>query len=120
MFAIPKDEKGSPSFPPTLRYTAQMFFGPNWKPGVPPEFQDGIVEHLAYFLEQMKNGNVLLAGPYSSFGGALIIFGESITTYDQALAVMQGDPWDQSKTTVFVIQGWISNPLAEEKSTVQS
>lgn len=110
MFGILRDESGNPLI--VLRYTIQMFLGPNYVPNTPVQDQEDFLAHLAYFAALILDGTVLLAGPYYALDGALVILNEEkVTTYDQAVAIMEGDPWAKNGVSVAVVRLWDSNPL---------
>lgn len=98
------------------RYTIEMFLGPNFIPNTPIEDQPGIVKHLIYFAELIVNGYVLIAGPYRAFDGAYVVLSEKVTTYDQAVEIMEKDPWNEMGMSVAVVRILNTNPVpAPEK-----
>ena len=93
------------------RYVIEMFLGPNWIPNAPVQDQPGLLEHLAYFTRQLNEGYVLIAGPYRAFDGAYVVLSEKVTSYDQAVGIMEGDPWNKTGMSVAVVRILRTNPL---------
>ena len=114
MFGILKSPSGEKLI--VQRYTIEMCLGPNFIPGVPVEDQPGIVEHLLYFAKLILEGYVLVAGPYRAFDGALVVLSEKVTTYDQAVKIMDDDPWSKMGMSVAVVRTLDSNPLPTPKA----
>jgi hypothetical protein len=93
------------------RYVIEMFLGPNFIPNTPIENQPGIVEHLLYFGKQILEGYVLIAGPYRAFDGAYVVLSEKVTSYEQAVQIMEGDPWNEMGMSVAVVRILDTNPV---------
>ena len=97
------------------RYIIEMFLGPNFIPNEPIEDQPGIVEHLLYFADLIAKGYVLIAGPYRAFDGAYVVLSEKVTTYEQAVRIMDGDPWNRMGMSVAVVRILDTNPVPVPK-----
>ena len=97
------------------RYTIEMFLGPNFIPNPPIEEQPGLAEHLLYFAEMTANGFVLIAGPYRAFDGAFVVLSEKVKTYDEAVRIMEDDPWNKMGMSVAVVRILDTNPVPVPK-----
>ena len=98
------------------RYTIEMFLGPNFIPNAPVEDQPGIAEHLLYFAKLILEGYVLIAGPYRAFDGAFVVLSEKVTSYEQAVKIMDDDPWNQMGMSVAVVRILNTNPVPIPKA----
>lgn len=115
MFGVLKSSSGDRALV-VQRYTIEMNLGPNFIPNTPVELQPGIVEHLLYFAKLIAEGYVLVAGPYRAFDGALVVLSEKVTSYEQAVKIMDADPWNKMGMSVAVVRTLDSNPLPVPKS----
>jgi hypothetical protein len=114
MFGILKSPSGEKLV--VQRYTIEMFLGPKFIPNKPIEDQPGIVEHLLYFAKLILDGYVLIAGPYRAFDGAFVVLSEKVTSYDQAVKIMDDDPWNQMGMSVAVVRILDTNPVPIPKA----
>lgn len=113
MFGILKSPSGEKLV--VQRYTIEMFLGPNFIPNAPIEDQPGIMEHLLYFAKLILEGYVLIAGPYRAFDGAYVVLSEKVTTYEQAVKIMEDDPWNRMGMSVAVVRILDTNPVPVPK-----
>ncbi len=93
------------------RFAIMEFYGQNWDPGKLALEQDGALHHLAYWAKLIVEGTVLLAGPWENFEAAWVVLSDKVTTWDQACAIAEGDPWAKSRQVEAIVQLWNTNPL---------
>ena len=115
MFGVLKSPSGDRELV-VQRYTIEMSLGPNFIPNAPIEDQPGIFEHLLYFAKLILEGYVLIAGPYRAFDGAFVVLSEKVTSYDEAVKIMDADPWNQMGMSVAVVRILDTNPVPVPKA----
>lgn len=103
-----KVHEDSCKLPPGVmrRWVIQEHYGPKWQQCATPMQQEKWQEHLDYWIKQILEGKAEMAGPYDKLDGALVILAKHIETFEEAEAIMKGDPWHQADIVVSTVRLW--------------
>jgi len=102
----------------TKRYLGFIIPANEWDNTRPALLQDRILDHLNWGFTKAQQGIFLFAGPSTKFIEAYVVFTDKVTTYDEALAQMQSDPWHVNGMVEVGVQEFYSTVMKGETVTI--
>ena len=93
---------------PSIRYVVFHTPGPRWQPGVDFREQDGVRDHVQYYLQFYEQGKLELGGPFllQDAGGMMV------STKDVSQEELEGfaaaDPAVQSGLLLYEVRPWLT------------
>jgi uncharacterized protein YciI len=82
--------------------------GPAWKPGVPPFEQAGLQLHVAHYAQFLKQGKLLMGGPFLDAQSGGIMIAEPGVTEAELRAFAAADPAVKSGLLTFEVRPWLA------------
>ena len=81
--------------------------GPKWKPGVPAFEQDGLQLHVAHYAKFLKEGKLLMGGPFLDEESGGIMIAEPGVAEAELRQFASEDPAVLSGLLVFKVRPWL-------------
>jgi uncharacterized protein YciI len=82
--------------------------GPKWKPGVPAFEQDGLQSHVGHYAQLLKEGKLLMGGPFLDEESGGIMIAELGVTDAELGRFASEDPAVKSGLLVFKVRPWLA------------
>ncbi|MEP7084204.1 MAG: YciI family protein [Betaproteobacteria bacterium] len=81
--------------------------GSAWKAGVPPFEQEGLRQHVAHYAEFLKQGKLVMGGPFLDAESGGIMIAEPGISEQELQAFAASDPAVQSGLLKFRVRPWL-------------
>ena len=81
--------------------------GRAWKAGVPAFEQDGLQLHVAHYAELLKQGKLVMGGPFLDAKSGGIMIAEPSVTEQQLREFAAADPAVKSGLLTFEVRPWL-------------
>jgi len=81
--------------------------GGAWKAGVPAFEQDGLQLHVAHYAELLKQGKLVMGGPFLDAKSGGIMIAEPSVTEQQLREYAAADPAVKSGLLTFEVRPWL-------------
>jgi uncharacterized protein YciI len=82
--------------------------GPAWKPGVAAFEQDGLQLHVAHYAQLLKQGKLVMGGPFLDAKSGGIMIAEPGVPDQELRAFAAADPAVQSGLLSFEVRPWLA------------
>lgn len=81
--------------------------GPAWKPGVPAFEQDGLQLHVAHYAQLLKEGKLVMGGPFLDAKSGGIMVAEPGVSEKDLRTFATADPAVKSGLLTFEVRPWL-------------
>jgi uncharacterized protein YciI len=82
--------------------------GPAWKAGVPAFEQEGLQLHVAHYAELLKQGKLVMGGPFLDAKSGGMMIAEAGVTEQELRAFAADDPAVKSGLLAFEVRPWLA------------
>ena len=97
--------QGSPMKP--SQFVVVHSTGPSWKAGVPAFEQDGLQLHVAHYAELLKQGKLVMGGPFLDAKSGGIMIADPGVSEEELRRFAAADPAVKSGLLTFEVRPWL-------------
>ena len=90
-----------------VRFVVAHSPGPNWKPGVSAFEQDGLQLHVAHYATLLKDGKLLMGGPFIDARSGGLMIAEPQVAEAELRRFAADDPAVKSGLLTFEVRPWL-------------